>query len=164
MRDQPLLSGPEFGSEREGDQVNGRFIFRVLAALLLVAVVIGVGTAVYNAGVTAGLAEAARQAAASGGTPPVVPYYGYGGPYFHGPFAGGFGFFGVIFWILGFFLILGLVRAAFEGWGRGGRGPGGPMGWGGRREMVEDWHRELHRREGNDGESRATGATGATGV
>lgn len=131
--------------------MNGRAIFRVLAALVLVAVAFGIGTAVYNAGVTAGLAEAA-QAAASGDPAPLVPYgYGYGAPYMHGPF----GFFGIIFWILGIFLIIGLVRAAFGGrWG----GPRGPGHWGGRREMVEDWHREMHRREGSEGEQRASGA------
>lgn len=39
--------------------MNGRAIFRVLVALLLVAIAFGIGTAVYNAGVTVGLAEAA---------------------------------------------------------------------------------------------------------
>ena len=128
--------------------MNGRIVFRVLAALLLVAVAVGIGTMVYNAGVTAGLAEAARQAVASGDPAPVVTY-GYGhpyGPYFHGPFGGGFGFVGIFFWVLGIFLIIGLARAAF-GRGRGwGPGRGGHGGWdGGRREMVEEWHREMHR-------------------
>lgn len=137
--------------------MNGRMIFRVLAALLLVAVAIGIGTVVYNTGVTAGLEEAARQAAASGDPLPVVPYgYGYGGPHAHGPF--GFGFFGIIFLILGIFLIIGLVRAVFGGGRWGGPGPRGPGGWGGRREMAEDWHRELHRREGSEGEQRTAGA------
>jgi hypothetical protein len=143
--------------------VNGRAIFQVFAVLLLVAVAVGIGTMVYNAGVSEGLAEAARQAAASGDPVPVVPRgYGYGwgyGPYAHGPF--GFGFFGIIFAILGVFLIIGLVRAAF-GWGRwgGGPGPGGRGGWGGgRREMLEEMHRDLHRREGmTEGEQRAAGA------
>lgn len=123
----------------------------MIAVLLLVAVAIGIGSAVYNAGVTAGMDEAARIAAASGDPLPVAGY-GYG-PYWHGAWGFGFGFFGIFFWILGIFLIFGLLRFAF-GWGRwGGRGPGngGPGGWGargGRREMVEEWHRELHRREG----------------
>ena len=122
---------------------------RVMATLLVVAVVIGIGTAVYNAGVTAGLAEQLQQAAASG-DPVVAPYpFGYGyGPYWHGP-----GFFGIIFGILGFFLLIGLVRAAF-GWGRwGGRGPGGhrgPGGWGDRQSRMEELHRELHRRDATD--------------
>ena len=123
---------------------------RFLAFLLLVAVAIGIGAAVYNAGVTAGIEEAARIAASSG-DPLLVPAYGYGygGPYWHGP--GGFGFFGILFLIFGFFLIVGLARAAF-GWGRwhGPRG-GGPGGWaGGRRERMEELHRELHRREGGE--------------
>jgi hypothetical protein len=58
----------------------------------------------------------------------------------------GFGFFGIFFWILGFFLIFALLRAAF-GWGNGG--PRGPGGWsGGRRERLEELHRELHRNDG----------------
>ncbi|MGI8829141.1 MAG: hypothetical protein ACR2I5_05135 [Candidatus Limnocylindria bacterium] len=47
-----------------GDTSLGGDIFRVVAVLLLIAVAIGAGTAVYNAGVAAGLAEAAQQAAA----------------------------------------------------------------------------------------------------
>ena len=127
--------------------MNGGTIVRVIAALLLVAVVVGLGAAVYNAGISAGLTAAAQQAIASGDPAPVVPVYGYGyGPYVHGPF--GWGFFGIFFWILGFFLILALLRAVF-GWGRWGGGPRGPGGWGGRRsEMAEEWHRELHRRSG----------------
>ncbi|MGH2455310.1 MAG: hypothetical protein ACRDHD_03535 [Candidatus Limnocylindria bacterium] len=127
--------------------------FRVILALALVAVAVGIGAGIYNAGISTGLTEAALQAAASGEAVPVVPAYGHGygyGPYWHGPW--GFGFFGIIFWILGAFLIIGLLRAAF-GWGRwGGPGHGGR---GGRREMVEEWHRELHRRDAPDGERTA---------
>ena len=124
-------------------------LLRFFLALLAIAIAVGIGAAVYNAGVTAGLAEAAQQAAASGD--PVTVPYAYG-PYWHGPFGFGFGFFGIFFLILGIFLVIGLVRAAF-GWGRwngprGPRGPGGPGGWGGdRRDRVEEWHRELHRRD-----------------
>jgi len=114
--------------------MNGGTIVRVIAALLLVAVVIGLGAAVYNAGVSAGLTEAAQQAIASGDATPVVPVYGYGyGPYVHGPF----------------------------GWGRwGGRGPRGPNGWSGS-HRAEEWHRELHRRNGEasgEGDQRPAGA------
>lgn len=127
--------------------MNGRGIFRVLALLLFLAVAVSIGTMVYNTGVSAGMEEAARVAASSG-DPVVVPLgYGYGhdGPYARGPF--GFGFFGLIFGILGIFLLFGLLRAAFGGRHWGGRGgPGGPGGWGGRREMAEEWHREMHQR------------------
>ena len=125
-------------------------VFRVLAVVLAVVVAVGVGTAVYNAGVTAGLAEAARQAVANGDPATVVPggYYGWG---HYGP-GYGFGFFGVIFWILGVFLVIGLLRAAL------GRGRwGGPGGGPGRREGVEAWHRELHRRDGGHGQPSPSG-------
>lgn len=135
--------------------MNGRAIFGVVAAVLLVALAVGMGTVAYNAGVTAGLDEAARSAAASGAPATVVVPVA---PYWHGPW--GFGFFGIIFFIFGFFLFIGLLRAIF-GWGRwGGRGHragwrGGWDGPGGRREMVEEWHRELHRRE----EGQASGSS-----
>jgi hypothetical protein len=134
--------------------------FRFIVFLLAVAIAVGIGAAVYNAGVTAGLAEAAQQAAASGDPVVVNPGYGYGyGPYWHGPFGGGFGFFGIFFLILGFFLVFGLARAAF-GWGRwnGPRGPGGPGGWGGRSERIEELHRELHRRESGQETQPSAGA------
>jgi phosphotransferase system glucose/maltose/N-acetylglucosamine-specific IIC component len=125
-----------------------RTFMRVLAVLVLVALVIGIGTAIYNQGMTAGVAEAARVAAASGDPVPVNPYgYGWGGaPYAHGPFGSGFGaIFGILFAAFAIVLIVGLVRLAFGGW-RGGPGAGG---WGGRGHRVEEWHRELHRREGS---------------
>jgi hypothetical protein len=135
--------------------MNGRTVVRVVATLALVAVAIGIGTAVYNAGVTAGITQAAQQALASGDPVPVVPYgYGYG-PYWH-PFGFGWGFFGIIFWILGIFLVIGLVRAAFGGRRHGPRGPGG---WGdgpyGRGGSVEEWHRDLHRRQDAPGAETA---------
>jgi hypothetical protein len=137
--------------------VNGRFIVRFVAVVVLLAVMAGIGVSLYNAGLATGLTQVAVQ---SGQPVPVVPY-GYG-PYWHGP-----GFFGIIFWIIGFFLIIGLIRAAF-GFGRGGRGhwghgwdktnggPGSRSGWGygGRGEAIADWHRELHRRE-ESGESES---------
>ena len=56
----------------------GRTIFGVLAAVALVALVAVIGTSVYNAGLSQGVAEAARVAAASGDPAPVVvaPYGG----------------------------------------------------------------------------------------
>ena len=136
--------------------MDGRgFFIRLLAVLVLAAITIGVGVAAYNAGVTAGLAEAAQQAAAGGDPLPVSPHvYGYG-PYAHGPFGWGFGFFGFLFALFMIFVIVGLVRAAFGG-GRHHRG--GPGGWGDRRDRVEEWHRELHRRDSGEGEQRPAGA------
>lgn len=137
--------------------------FRVLAALLVVGVLAGLGFTVYNAGVSQGVAQGAGLATASG-TPAVV----YGGYWGVGPHWGwGFGVFGIFFWILGIFLVFALIRAAF-GWGRwGGRGHwtdhgptgfDGPRGFGGRREMLEAWHREAHERGGT-----ATGPSAGAG-
>ena len=123
--------------------MNGRGIFGFLAAIVVVAVMAGIGLGAYNAGVSEGIAEAARAAQAAGDSaavvyPPYVGHYGWGG--------GGGGFFGFLLFILGFFLIIGLIRAAFGmgRWGGGGRGPGG---WDSRRERMEEYHRELHKRD-----------------
>jgi hypothetical protein len=118
--------------------VSGRTIFRVLAAVALVGLLALVGVSVYNSGVSAGLGEAARLATASGDP---VPVYAYPGPYVGHGWGygwGGFGFFGIFFWIIGLFLVFGLIRAAF--WG--GRW-GGPRN-GSRSGHLEEWHRRAH--------------------
>ena len=112
--------------------MNRRPIVSFLFSLVVLALLIGLGAAVYDAGIREGLARAAVLPAGT-----VLPYaYGYG---FHG-----FGFLGLLFPILFLFLIFGLIRAAFgrgRGWGRhggwghgygpGGYGPGGSGGPGG---------------------------------
>ena len=145
--------------------MNGRFFSRALAFVLLLVVLGGLGVLAYNAGLSAGVNQAAQVVVQDGQPVTVVPYAPY--PYWHG----GFGFFGFIFWILGFFLIIGLLRAIF-GWGRWGRGGwggrgyyGGPGGAGGpdgpygsdRMDRVADWHRELHRRDETDADGRQGG-------
>ena len=141
---------------------------RVLAVLLVVGLLAGIGFGVYNAGVDQGLAQ--NVSAAASGAPAVA--YGYPGYYGHWGF--GFGFFGIFFWILGIFLIFALLRAAF-GWGRWGRGRWGGYGHGGyghggysggpagdkgdpRRAMLDEWHREAH-----DSGSSGAGSTGGSG-
>jgi hypothetical protein len=115
---------------------------RLIAVIALVGVLALIGISVYNAGVSAGLAETGT-AVASGA--PVVYY----GPYVGHPWGwGGFGFFGIFFWILGIFLIFGLIRAVF-GFGRwGGRrdwyGHHGPGGYGPPKDHLDDWHRRAH--------------------
>ena len=92
----------------------GRRIFGLLAVIALVALVAVIGTSVYNAGVSQGLTDAAISAASSGDPAPVV-VAPYGGQYGYGHGGWGFGFFGIFFWILGFFLIFGLLRAPSAG-------------------------------------------------
>jgi len=101
---------------------------------LLIAAIVGVGA--YQLGLSQGIATTGTGAA------PVAPYY------YH-PFYGGFGFFGFLFPILFIFLIFGLLRSAFWGWGgRYGTRYGG-------RERLEELHRELHERP-QGGDSGAT--------
>jgi hypothetical protein len=126
----------------------GRGLFGAFALIVVIAIVAGIGIGVYNAGVSEGVAEAARVAQVAGDGAAVVypPYvggpYGYG----HGWGGGGFGFFGILFGILFFFLIIGMIRAVF-GWGRWGGGGRGPGGWESRNERVAEMHRELHRKD-----------------
>ena len=112
---------------------------RVFATAVLIALLVVIGIGVYNAGVSAGLAETG--AALASGAP--VVYYG---PYIGHPWGGGPGFFGIFFGILVIFLIFGLIRAAF-GFGRWGRGDhrwGDHRGPGGRSGYFDEWHRRAH--------------------
>jgi hypothetical protein len=123
----------------------GRFI----AFLLLVGLLAVVGTTIYNAGVTAGIAADVGAVLASGAP---VPIGVYPGPYVGHPWGFGLvgGFFGLLFGIFLLFLIFALLRAVI-GWGRWGghRGWGGHKGYGwdhhrGPREHFDEWHREQH--------------------
>jgi hypothetical protein len=125
---------------------------RIIAFLLLVGLVALAGSAVYNAGVTAGIAADVGGAIASGEPVPIGVYPGpyVGHPWGWGGWGWGGGFFGLLFGIFFLFLIFGLLRAAF-GWGRWG----GHRGWDGHkgdrgdhhrgpREYFDEWHREQH--------------------
>ena len=140
--------------------MTGSGFWRALAAIVLVAILIGIGVGVYNAGVSEGVAEAARAAQAAGEDPATVypPYLG--GPHGYGyGWGGGFGFFGILFWILGFFLIFALLRAAF-GWGRWGGGGRGLGGWQSRDERIAEMHRDLHRRDESSTSPSSPGSSG----
>jgi hypothetical protein len=149
------------------DHMNGRSIVGLIFSLLVVAVLIGVGVGIYQAGIAQGIVDAQRVPA--GAAVPVAGYgYGWG---FHG-----FGFLGLLFPILFFFLIFGLIRAAFwrgrgwgPGWGRGyggwgkGYGPmdGGPDAWREERERrIADLHKRLHEDEAAGGSTGSPGSEG----
>lgn len=133
-------------------------MFRIVAAIALVAVLAVGGGIIATTAYQAGLSAAVTTSVADGVTTvaPVVvqPYgwgWGWGGP--------GFGFFGFLFFLFFLFIVIGLIRAiAFGGRGRGGwggpgwggpDGPGGPgrhggHGWSRAHDTFEDWHREAH--------------------
>jgi hypothetical protein len=120
-----------------------RILWRVLAAIVLIAAIVGIGFYAYNIGMTRGLAQKLPVASAA-----VVPqpYLHFGHPFF------GFGF-GLLGCLLPFFLlclVFGSLRALF--WH-------GPMGmrhmhrgpWGWRDEnskevppFFAEWHRRAH--------------------
>lgn len=114
-----------------------RAFFGVLAALLLVGVLAGIGTAIYNEGVAAGFA--AGQQAEGEGAQVVVTTAAPG-------LGAGFGvtdLVGIAFATLIFIIALGLLSMVF----RINRHGPGPRGWERRHGGVEEFHRELHRRE-----------------
>lgn len=132
------------------------WFWRLVILVIAAGLALWLGASVYNAGVSAGLAEAARQAAAAGDGASILPVYGWGNPYWGGPLASGFAPVALIFWtFLGIFLVIGLVRLAVGGRRWSG---GGPSGWRAHRLGGEEWHRELHRRETGDGPPHAAGA------
>ncbi len=117
-----------------------RVFWIVLLVVAAVAVVAGIASNAYQAGLARGQAEPGQTAPPQAGPPPgTYPYPYYYGPSWHRPF--GFGFFGFLFPLLFIFLLFGLLRGAFWGWR-------GPWHYGAGRQGVppafEEWHRRAH--------------------
>jgi hypothetical protein len=147
--------------------MNGRAIVSFLFGLLVLAILVGIGAGIYQAGISQGIVDAGRFPAGA-----TVPVAGYG---WHGP-----GIFGLLFGIFFLFLIFGLIRAAFSrgrGWGHGygpgygwgpgwnkGDGPSGPDAWREERERrMSELHRRLHEADGDGGMTGAgPGSPGGT--
>jgi hypothetical protein len=151
---------------------------RILAAILLVAVLaIGGGliaTTAYQAGLSTAVTTASGSAAVV--APVVVPAYGYGyGFGWHAGF-GIFGFLGALFFL---FIVFALIRAIFWRGGPGRRGGWGPGGWGGYdgsgkgpgghgrgpwesrgSQDFDEWHRRAHGETPPADPSDATRPTG----
>lgn len=114
--------------------------FGLLLAILVIAVVAGVGVYAYDMGIAQGTAGGARL------LPPaatdVAPYPYYYRPFFFHPF----GIFGCIAPLFFFILIFGLIRAMFwrGHWGWGRHMHGGHWGEHGVPPMFEEWHKRAH--------------------
>ena len=135
-----------------------RALLSILFALLLVGVLAGVGTEIYQAGVAQGIVDAGRFPA--GANVPVTGGYQ------------GFDVLGLFFPILFLFLLFGILRAAFSGgrgwghgyghghgWDRSDMGEGGPGSWREQRERrMAELHRRLHESEGGEPGSAGSGA------
>ncbi len=124
-----------------------RTFLKIVFIVVVAAVIIGTGVAVFNAGIAQGMALSGQIAKPDGTAVPVSPYYA---PYYR-PW--GFGFGGWCLGLFGFllliFLIAGLGRMAFgsrHGWHRGPWGMGGPRGFDGEHipPSVEELHRKMH--------------------
>ena len=135
----------------------GRAIVSFFLALLFVGVLVGIGTEVYQAGVSQGIIDAGRVPIGAN-----VGVRGYEGP----------GVLGLFFPILFLFILFGLIRAAMfggRGWGHHGHGYGWDKGEGGRstwreerEQRMADMHRRLHETEDNP-RSGATGSGAPSG-
>ena len=124
---------------------------RVLAAILLVAVLVLGGGIIATTAYQAGVSTAVTATTAAPGTvvaPVVVPAYGWGWGWH--PW---FGFFGFFIGLFVLFLIFGLIRAIVWRGGPGRRcGWSGPDGngsgssaWESRAQTTfDDWHRQAH--------------------
>ena len=120
--------------------------FGLIGLLVTAILLVVVGAIAYNVGYSDGV---------STHLPAVAT--GDGAPYYYGPhyWGGGFGFFGVLWFLLILFGIFWLFRIAFFGrrmWGGGwgykggfgygpGHGPGIPPGID---ERMQEWHRRAH--------------------
>ncbi|HZU86971.1 MAG TPA: hypothetical protein VFF78_05780 [Anaerolineaceae bacterium] len=123
--------------------MNRNIVGRVIAGLVLLAVLVGIGAFAYHAGTVNGLAQAAPVEA---GQAP-APYYGYGMRGMHGF---GFGPFGFLIGLFLFFLAFGALRRLIWGrrmmhgpwmhgpWGNGGMPPQGVP------PFFAEWHRQAH--------------------
>ncbi|HJS19238.1 MAG TPA: hypothetical protein VJ785_10845 [Anaerolineales bacterium] len=125
--------------------MNGNTGLRIIAVLVLVAAIAGIGFFAYQAGVAQGSPITIE--APSGETAPMpYPYYGWGMPYHH-PFGFGFGCFGFLILLFLFFLAFKAFRFAMWGprWGWGHHHGAWGRGWeDGAPPMFDEWHKRAH--------------------
>jgi len=97
--------------------MNGNNIFgRIVAGLVLIAVVVGIAFFAFNAGIAQGVATKLPQTATQPGN---MPYFQYGAPFFWHPFFGIFGFLIVLFVLFFIFRLISFVVFGPR-WGWGG--------------------------------------------
>ena len=128
--------------------MNGNIFGRIVAGLVLIAVIAGIAFFAFNAGVAQGVATKVPQSVTQPGT---MPYPYYGAPFFWHPFGVFGGIFGFIIGLLILIFVFRLISFVVFGprWGWGG----GRMyrhawrhGWseGDVPPMVKEMHDRLH--------------------
>lgn len=122
--------------------------FRVIAGLVLLAAIAGLGYFAYNAGVAQGTVVNLPASAGETAAQP-HPYFGYGMRFWHPfPFFG-FGFFGLLLPLLLLFIAFGAFRRMLWGprWGwhhMHHRGWMGAEGEAGVPPFFTEWHKRAH--------------------
>jgi hypothetical protein len=120
---------------------------RILAVLVLVAAIAGIGFFAYQAGVANG-SPVTLQAPSGQSAPVPAPYpYPYYGMPFYRPWGFGFGCFGILIPLFLFFLAIHAFRVLFWGPRLGWRHHHGPYGRGWNGDvppMFEEWHKRAH--------------------
>ena len=121
--------------------------FRIIAGLVLLAAIAGIGFLAYNAGVARGTVVNLLAAGAANAQP--YPYFGYAMPFWGAfPFFG-FGCFGPLLALFLIFLAFGAFRRLLWGprweWHRMYRRPWmGAEGEAGLPPFFQEWHRRAH--------------------
>lgn len=110
-------------------------VFRILAGLVLLAAIAGIGFVAYSAGVAHGAALDIKPIIVQAEGQPQVPVYGHGMAFHHGmPF---FGFLGCLVPLFLLFVAFAAMRHLFWGWGPG-------FGWRHRMHMHGMHHGHWH--------------------
>ncbi len=122
--------------------MNGRIVFGVLLALLLMAGALGVGAYAYNLGVTQGMAESGKLVVPATG---VVPYPYFYGPFGAYPFGWGLGLLSCLIPLFIFAVFFGVMRLVF--WRTHWGGMHHRKWEGGVPPMAEEWHRKMHEQQ-----------------
>jgi hypothetical protein len=122
---------------------NMRTFLRIVFIVVVAAVIIGTGIAIFNAGIVQGAAMSGQPS--DGAVAPAAPYYA---PMYRPWGFWGFGCFAIFGLFLLFPLLFGFGRMLFgprHGWRHGPWGMG-PRGYNGEQvpPFVEDMHRKMH--------------------
>lgn len=141
--------------------MNEKIGLRILAALILVAAIAGIGFFAFRAGVAQGSPITIEAPAGEPSSVPApFPYYGYGHRMpFHHPFGFGFGFgcFGPLLILFLLLLAVKSFRVLFWGprwgWGHQHHGPWGRHWENGVPPMFAEWHKHAHNGPTGSGET-----------
>lgn len=122
--------------------MNYKNVWRVVAVLVLLAGIAGLGALAFNAGVERGYVMAAQTAGAEG-TKEIVPWMGmpYMGHFYRPHFFNPFGF---LFGLFLFFLVIGAARRLLWGGHRMHRPWMHHPGEHGAPPFFDEWHRQAH--------------------